>query len=438
MEEEIGGSPYAIASYEISPSLGGDAGIVEFRRRLRAHGLKLILDFVPNHLGHDHPWLSERPELFVQGEQNRAGTFRQDTNNGHAWLAYGKDPYMGAWVDTVQLDYRNPATGEAMTMEMQRVAELCDGVRCDMAMLLLNEVFAKTWADFPSSFRARHTEFWTECIGAVRQRFPDFMFVAEVYWNLETQLHDLGFDFTYDKRLYDYLVAKNAAAVQQHLFEHPGPFVEHGAHFLENHDEQRIAPLLSFPEHRAAALLILGLPGLCLLHEGQLTGARNRLSVHLARGRLESDQADIVELYGSLLKVLQQTAVGAGQARLLRAREAWSGNPTHLNFVAIQWTSKADSFEVVLVNLAPHDGQCYLDLDGDDIADSGWKMTDLLGPQVFERDGSALKKSGLYVDVPAHAAQVFQFARQPRVARASARSQNSRSRMMAGEKSSAW
>jgi hypothetical protein len=194
-------------------------------------------------------------------------------------------------------------------------------------------------------------------------------------------------------------------------------FVQHGAHFLENHDEQRIAALLSFPEHRAAALLILGLPGLCLLHEGQLTGARNRLSVHLERRRFESEQADIFEFYGGILKVLQQTAVGAGQATLLRPREAWSGNPTHLNFVAVQWRSKADSFEVVLVNLAPHDGQCYLDLQGDDIGDSGWLMSDLLGPQVFEREGSDLKKSGLYLDVPAHGAQILQFVPQPRMAR---------------------
>jgi len=411
-DEEIGGSPYAIADYEASASLGGNAALISFRRRLKSYGLKLILDFVPNHLGHDHRWLSERPELFVQSRLKRPDTFRHERGKTQTWIAYGRDPYMGAWVDTVQLDYRNSATREAMRRELQRISELCDGVRCDMAMLVLNEVFAKTWKEHPASFTTPWSEFWTEAIAAVRQRFPDFVFVAEVYWNLETRLQEVGFDFTYDKRLYDYVVARNAAAVQQHLLGQSKQFVERGVHFLENHDERRIASVLTFAEHRAAALLILGLPGLCLLHEGQLSGARERLSVHRMRRQLEADQTEIVEFYATVLKVLQKTSVGQGQPVLLPPREGWPGNPTAINFVAVQWQSNLDSFEVVLVNLAPHPGQCYLDLPTDNLAHSTWQMKDLLGDQVFVRQGSDLKKSGLYIDAPPNAAQLFHFTRQ--------------------------
>ena len=60
-------------------------------------------------------------------------------------LAYGRDPYFSGWPDTVQLDYSNPATQEAMMKELLRIADQCDGVRCDMAMLILPEVFERTW-----------------------------------------------------------------------------------------------------------------------------------------------------------------------------------------------------------------------------------------------------------------------------------------------------
>ena len=65
-DEDVGGSPYAIGDYQVPAALGGEAGLGAFRQRLHEHGLKLVLDFVPNHVGLDHPWVAERPELFVQ------------------------------------------------------------------------------------------------------------------------------------------------------------------------------------------------------------------------------------------------------------------------------------------------------------------------------------------------------------------------------------
>src|SRR5208337_2510940 len=161
-EADVPGSPYAIADYHVPAALGSDAGLREFRSRLQAGGLKLLLDFVPNHLGLDHPWLGVHPEFFVRASGQRADFFRQDTPAGAYWLAHGKDPYFPGWTDTAQLDYRQPAVQEAMSDLLRAVADRCDGVRCDMAMLVLNDIFGRTWAEFPANPEPHpSSEFWS-------------------------------------------------------------------------------------------------------------------------------------------------------------------------------------------------------------------------------------------------------------------------------------
>src|SRR5438477_1443724 len=269
-EKDIAGSPFAIADYTVANELGGELELEKFRENLHGHGLRLLLDFVPNHLGLDHSWIVERPELFVQGPAQAPGTFLSQTKSGARWLAHGKDPNFHPWIDTAQLDYSRTETRAAMMELLQSIAIRCDGVRCDMAMLLLNDVFAKSWADFPrpEAQSVTEREFWADAIQAVKKSQPDFLFLGEVYWDLEARLQSLGFDYTYDKRLYDYLVQRNPAEAQRHLLSLTPEFVAASSHFLENHDEPRIASLLSLREHRAAALLTLGLPGLRLLPDG--------------------------------------------------------------------------------------------------------------------------------------------------------------------------
>ena len=217
-EEEVPGSPFAVADYRVARELGGELELQKFRKQLHSHGLGLLLDFVPNHLGLDHPWVIERPELFVQVPDPAPETFRTETPSGKRWLAHGKDPNFPAWIDTVQLDHRRADTRAALIEQLQSVAMLCDGVRCDMAMLLLNEVFAKTWEKFPCPTTEPRREFWADAIPVIKKSQPDFLFLGEVYWDLEARLQSLGFDYTYDKRLYDYLVYRNVAEIQRHLF----------------------------------------------------------------------------------------------------------------------------------------------------------------------------------------------------------------------------
>src|SRR5439155_23688308 len=207
-EDDIAGSGFAIVGYTVGPTMGGDAALARFRHRLKERGLGLMLDFVPNHTALDHPWVEEHPEYFVGGSD----LDRARAPGNYSWihlagddrlLAHGRDPYFPGWPDTLQLDYGNPATQDAMIAVLEKVAERCDGVRCDMAMLVLPEVFERTWG--------RKTEaFWPRATRHVRERFPGFRFMAEVYWNLEWTLQKQGFDYTYDKRLYDRLRAGHA------------------------------------------------------------------------------------------------------------------------------------------------------------------------------------------------------------------------------------
>ena len=420
-DADIGGSPYAIGDYTVPAAIGGEAGLKKFRERLHAHGLKLILDFVPNHLGLDHRWLRERPNLFVQSVVEMPGTFAQETVLGPRWLAHGKDPYFAPWNDTVQVDYRRAAARAAMQEQLLAVAAQCDGVRCDMAMLLLNEVFAKTWEHLPLGVPpsggsgaeppegGTPNEFWADAIPAVKARQPDFIFLAEVYWDLESRMQELGFDFTYDKRLYDELFWHNAAGAHRRVVDSPRELLARSAHFIENHDEPRIAGQLSPVEQRAAALVILGLPGMRFLHEGQLTGARVKLPVQLARRGSETPNVELSKIYNDLLTALQHSAVGRGKWRALVPRAAWPDNPTATNFVIVQWQTSGPAFDLVVVNLAPHRSQCYATLEVENLAEHNWEMRDLLGPERFERFGADLASQGLYLDLPEHGAQLFHF-----------------------------
>lgn len=408
-DADVAGSPYSISAYSVPKTLGGDEELQQFRAKLNKLGMKLILDFVPNHLGLDHAWVSEQPELFVLSPKPVAGTFEVKTKSGSRFVANGKDPYFAPWTDVAQLDYRKSATRAAMRKLLLSVAAKCDGVRCDMAMLLLNDVFAKTWAHLPTDGPNLALEFWPDAIQETKQAQPGFIFMAEVYWGLEGRLQSLGFDFTYDKALYDDLIFRHSAEAQRKLLTHPTEYLNRSVHFLENHDEPRVAAKLSPAENRAAALAILGLPGLRFLHEGQLTGAQIKIPVQLGRRPVEPVQTEVQSAYAQILAALKASFVGQGAGQLLAPRSAWDGNFSAHNFIAVQWSGRGQAFDVVVVNLAPHRSQCYVSLTGADLADHNWKLRDLLGVECYERVGSDLAQQGLYLDLPAHGAQIFRF-----------------------------
>jgi Alpha amylase, catalytic domain len=230
-EQDIAGSGFAITGYAVHDQLGGDSALGRLRERLRVRGLRLLLDFVPNHTGLDHPWVEEHPEYYVQGtEADLAGAPQNYTRvkrtRGDCVLAHGRDPYFPAWPDTLQLNYGNPATQDTMIAELVKISGQCDGVRCDMAMLVLPDVFERTW-------NIRAQPFWPDATRRVREHAPGFTFMAEVYWDLEWTLQQQGFDYTYDKRLYDRLRDGHARPVREHFYADPD-YQNKLARFLEN------------------------------------------------------------------------------------------------------------------------------------------------------------------------------------------------------------
>lgn len=407
--EDVTGSPYAVGDYRVPEEHGGEEGLRRFRERLHAHGLKLILDFVPNHTGLGHPWVKMRPELFVQGHPGMRETFATETSAGVVWIAHGKDPFFPCWADTAQLDYRRADTQAVMIEVLQAVAARCDGVRCDLAMLVLRDIFAKTWSSFPRTAMQAPGEFWADAIAAVKREFPEFLFMAEVYWDMERNLQRLGFDYTYDKWLYDHLAYDNCAETQNHLVDVEPEFLAHSVHFLENHDEQRAATRFTFDEHKVAAVLTFGLPGMRFLRQGQLEGARVRLPVHLSRQPAEPTDARVAAFYEMLLTALASTAVGHGAFEILRPRAAWSDNATDHYFVVVQWQAGPEAFDLIVVNLAAQPSQCYVTPTIAGLARREWKMEDLLGEEKYWRNGNEMAARGLYLALPPRGAQFFHF-----------------------------
>jgi glycosidase len=395
-DADIGGSGFAITGYSVDPALGGDPALARLRERLQKRRLRLMLDFVPNHTGLDHPWTEAHPEYYVAGTEadlTRApqNYVRVKRAGGDLILAHGRDPYFPGWPDTLQLNYGDSATQDAMLGELMKIAGQCDGVRCDMAMLVLPEVFERTWG-------IKAEPFWPEATRQLRERFREFRFMAEVYWDLEWSLQQQGFDYTYDKRLYDRLREGNPRPVRNHL--RAGlDYQNKLARFLENHDEPRAAATFARDVHEAAAAITFLSPGLRFFHQGQFEGRTKRISPHLCRAPDEPVDQELRRFYQRLLGMLRDPVLRDGNWRLIEGAPAWDGNWTWDCFVAFAWQGADGRRLLVAVNYAPHQSQCYLWLPFPDLKSRQWVLKDLMSTATYQRDGDGLISPGLYLDV---------------------------------------
>jgi len=403
-DQDVCGSCFAIRSYSVHGDFGGNSAMERLRDRIHQRGMRLLLDFVPNHTAPDHPWVQRHPEYYVHGSDSQLDRepqnyTRVETPAGQAVLAYGRDPYFSGWPDTFQLNYANPAVQEAMARELENIAALCDGVRCDMAMLILPDVFERTWGMRPA-------DFWPTAIARTRTHRQDFVFMAEVYWDLEWTLQQQGFDYTYDKRLYDRLREGHARPVRDH-FRADMDFQRRSARFLENHDEPRAAEAFAPATQQAAAILTFLCPGLRFIHQGQMEGYTKRIPVHLARGPVESGNPEIHEFYDRLLGCIRHPAA-QGQWQLLECAAAWDGNWTWEGFISFAWRASGETPLVAVVNYASTHGQCYLRLPFEDLLGKTVRLRDLMGPHKYDRHGTDILLQGLYLDLPPWGYHVFE------------------------------
>jgi hypothetical protein len=417
-DDIITGSPFAVRDYSVRDEWGGRVALARVRSRLAHRGLGLMLDFVVNHVALDHPWVDEHPEYFIHGTDEDLAREPQNWvalvrgGKSRRVFAYGRDPYFAGWPDTLQLNYRHQGLRRAMAEQLHRIARICDGVRCDMARLVQPDVFEKTWGDRsrPADGSAPATgAFWRDVIHEVKTVHPGFTFIAEVYWDREWELQEEGFDFTYDKRLYDRLRSGSGRSVREHLCATPA-YQDRSVRFLENHDEPRAASVFPLEVHRAAAAIAFLVPGMRFLYDGQLEGRRAHPSMHLGRRPTEEPDPAVQSFYRRLLPCLKRPEVHDGAWRLAQCRPAWEGNTTWENMIVHSWTA-GDRRLLVAVNYAPVAGQCYVTLDLPGLAGAGFELRDLTGEVRYERHGDGLCTNGLYLDMPPWGYHVFEMAR---------------------------
>lgn len=272
------GSPYAVKDYyDVDPDLAIDVPqrMKELERLIqRTHkaGLKVIMDFIPNHVARQYFSDSKPAKVHNLGEKDDATKAFSPTNNFYYILgqplrtdfdlakesihpykeypakATGNDrfdahPNASDWYETIKLnygiDYLNgrsqhftprPDTWDKMTEILLFWARKgVDGFRCDMAEMV-------------------PCEFWQYATAEVKAKYPDLIFIAEIYnpGAYRDFLSRGGFDYLYDKvGLYDTLRSitcdRASAACITNCWQSLNDILPHMLYFLENHDEQRIA-----------------------------------------------------------------------------------------------------------------------------------------------------------------------------------------------------
>ena len=402
--EDNVGSPYCVRRYAVDEHLGGPQGLAAARSMLRERGLRLILDFVPNHVAPDHPWVSDHPEYFVQGNADDA---RNDPASfievGGKVFACGRDPYFPAWLDVLQLSAFQPGLRQAVIETVAEIAGQCDGIRCDMAMLMLNDIFERTWGARAGA--KPDNDYWTMVIPAIKTKWPEFRFIAEAYWDLEWELQQQGFDYCYDKKLYDRMEHGDAESVRLHLLADLS-YQERMVRFIENHDEPRAAATFSSEKARASAIAILTLPGVKLLHEGQFEGTKVRLPVFLGRLPAEPVDHDLAAFYRRLLKEINRDVFRNGEWRLCE-KSGWPDNQSCRNILSWCWVKEEERY-VIVVNFSDGTAQGRVHVPWDELRGKTWRLNDVMGGESYDRSGDEIRDAGLYVDLGPWKCHLFQ------------------------------
>jgi hypothetical protein len=389
-DDDVLGSPYCVRDYVVDERFGGRDGLTGAREQLADRGLALILDYVPNHVAADHPWVTRRPDYFLAGSDAELAAHPDEFMEIEGLvLAKGRDPYFDPWQDVLQLNAFSPALREAAVDTLAAIGDLCDGVRCDMAMLMTNEVFARTWGERAGP--APESDFWPTVIGRSRQAHPDFLFMAEVYWDMELTLQRQGFDLCYDKRLYDRLVRDPPDSVRGHL-QADDAYQRRLIRFIENHDEPRAALTFGPARGRAVTVVMSTLQGARLYHDGQLEGLRTYLPIQLGRQPDEAPDPGLRAFYARLLRAAAGARAGCEEWRLC---DCCSEN-LDPQLVAWCWSNPQARY-LVVVNLSPAQAEGHVRLPWRDLSGRTWSLADPLSEKRFTCSGNELAREGLGV-----------------------------------------
>lgn len=409
-KEDVIGSPFAIDDYIINPSLGDEKDLLEFKRRLNKRNIRLFLDFIPNHFGADSPLIKTNPGIFLQTDKDSFTkdpyAFFEYNSSDPIYIAHGRDPFFPPWSDTAQLNYFESETRELMIKKLAYIASVADGVRCDMAMLPLNNVFQNTWLGVlnKSGYKRPDEEFWKTAITRTKELKHGFMFMAEAYWSLEWQLQQLGFDYTYDKTLTDRLSEGDVAGIRAHL-QAETDFQIRSVRFIENHDEERAVTKLGRFKSLAAAVVISTIQGVRFYYDGQFEGKKTRLPVQLGREPAEKISVPVQKFYQNLLQITGTEIFKKGYWKMLNPEPADPSNSSWENFLSWQWTLD-NEIRIVIINYSHSTSQCRIRTDLS-TGKEQIQLTDLMNGIAYKRGVSEISKQGLYIELKAYQSHIF-------------------------------
>lgn len=397
-EEDVTGSPYAIGEYQPDPRFGTVADLKRLKETLNRLGLKLILDFVPNHMGLDHPWSRTHPERFVYCFPEALNDHHQNDFtkiSSRLYVAHGRDPYFAPWRDTLQLNYASMDTRAGLTDLLLKIAPFCDGLRCDVAMLVINRIFQKTWAHVLHDIKMPDGEFWVEAIRSVKARFSEFVFMAEAYWDMEWELQQMGFDYTYDKKFYDRLVHSSAQSIREHLWADE-VYQRKSVRFLENHDEPRVMTTMPLERSQAAAVIASTVRGMKLIFDGQHEGKMVRIPVHLGVEPKEAVNGEVKAFYQKLMSFVRDPVFSQGEWTLLDVQEAWEKNKSYQNILAWLWQD-GDESRIIVVNFSGTDSQARIVFPSVSAETETISLHDQYSGITYSRNVVELQQRGLFV-----------------------------------------
>jgi glycosidase len=407
-DSDVVGSPYSIYYYHIDDNIGGIDGLKSFKKKLRERNIKLILDYVPNHVSIDSLWTFE-PEIFIKGTLDDLMSHPYEFFSiGENVFANGRDPNYPPWSDTIQINAFSEEARQKAIKTLLNIAELCDGVRCDMAMLMTSRIFSKTWGEKAGS--PPNKDFWEEIIPAVKLNYPNFLFIAEVYWDMEWELQQQGFDFCYDKKLYERLFCEDANSIRDHL-KADWAYQSKLIRFIENHDELRAIEKFGEDKSKAAALISLTLPGGRLVYGGQNHGNKIKLPVQLGRSPLEETNKAIFDFYQNLLKSIPGREYGKGSWSLCETKSVDPNDSSYSNIISYLWWFN-DNYRLIVANYSPSFSKAHIKISPFHFDTYKWEFNDLLHQKSYRYTGDNLYKFGLYVELEPWEGHIFKIRKE--------------------------
>jgi len=411
-EEDVIGSPYAIDVYDVNYDLGNLDDLLKIKKKLNEREMKLILDYVPNHFSAESILIRTHPDIFLYTDEkyyyDDPHTFFKPSKECKYAFAHGRDPFFPAWQDTVQVNYFSVTARDFMFETLLRLSKVADGLRCDMAMLALNNVFKNTWGGVleTMSITEPKDEFWKIAVDFVKKEREDFIFIGEVYWDLEWRLQQLGFDYTYDKKLTERIIGGNVHEIRSHLNAET-EYRSKSIRFIENHDEERSIKVMGKEKALAAAVIIGSVEGMDFYYEGQFEGKTVKLPVQLGRAPKERVNKQVKSFYEKFLKLTSEEIFKYGEWRQLTPESAGNDDRYFKNILCWLWTHEEEK-RLVVINFSDETSGARIKFDVDDYPET-ILLEDLLNSTCYERKKDEIEELGLYVKLKPYRSHIFKF-----------------------------